>query len=97
VGTYVVRREDRHGAIWLELTHDRLIGPIQKNNADWRAKGPERLTSLQDLAIFWDSRGRPDSLLMNQQALRDAERWAREHADELTMLERDFLRASREA
>ena len=33
---HIIRGERRAGARWYELTHDRLIGPIQKSNAEWR-------------------------------------------------------------
>ena len=34
---YLVRREQRSGASWYELTHDRLISPIKNSNKTWRA------------------------------------------------------------
>jgi hypothetical protein len=33
---HIIRGERRVGTRWYELTHDRLIGPIQKSNAAWR-------------------------------------------------------------
>ena len=35
---HVIRGERRAGARWYELTHDRLIGPIQLANRKWRLK-----------------------------------------------------------
>ena len=32
---YLIRREWRSGAVWYELTHDRLIGPIKSSNQNW--------------------------------------------------------------
>jgi len=32
---HIIRAEIRAGARWYELTHDRLIEPIQKSNEDW--------------------------------------------------------------
>ncbi len=42
-GHHLIRGEQRAGGRWYELTHDRLIGPIQKSNANWRAKTLKRL------------------------------------------------------
>lgn len=35
---HIIRGEWRAGARWYELTHDRLIEPIQKSNESWREK-----------------------------------------------------------
>jgi hypothetical protein len=32
---HLIRADARAGAIWYELTHDRLVGPIRKANRDW--------------------------------------------------------------
>jgi hypothetical protein len=37
IDAYLVRVEERRGVVWLELAHDRLIGPIQTSNQTWRA------------------------------------------------------------
>ena len=33
---YLIRKEERSGAQWYELTHDRLIKPIKDSNKKWR-------------------------------------------------------------
>jgi len=38
----LVRAEQRAGALWYELTHDRLIGPIQRSNAAFAAGAARR-------------------------------------------------------
>ena len=35
VDAHLVRAENRRGATWYELTHDRLIEPVRHNNAAW--------------------------------------------------------------
>ena len=46
---YLIRREWRSGAIWYELTHDRLIGPISHSNAEAKATHEkERLKALAE-------------------------------------------------
>jgi len=94
VNAHLVRAEERHGAIWFELAHDRLIDPIRTNNAAWR---DANLNPLQRQAAHWDAQNRPDTLLLSGQLLREAERWARQQADTLTPIERDFVTASRKA
>jgi YVTN family beta-propeller protein len=34
----LIRREERSGAQWYELTHDRLIKPVVDSNKEWREK-----------------------------------------------------------
>src|SRR5262249_55175449 len=85
---YIVREERRRGIGWLELTHDRLVQPVRDNNTAWREA---HLTPFQRQAALWDRQQRPQHLELRGQALRDAERWAKEHDSELTSSERDFL------
>jgi hypothetical protein len=47
---HIIRGEWRAGARWYELTHDRLIEPIQKSNQQWLAKLNEIGVSEKD----WD-------------------------------------------
>lgn len=58
---YIIRREERRGAIWYELAHDRLMGPILVNNVQWKAKND---SSLLKFAEEWDRLGRPNRLLL---------------------------------
>jgi WD40 repeat protein len=94
VDAHLVRAEQRRGATWFELAHDRLIAPVRKDNADWRDKN---LVPLQRQAALWDSQDRTKGLLLNGEALQTAEQWAAAHANELESHERDFLEACREA
>lgn len=90
---HLVRSETRHGATWYELTHDRLIIPIRRNNASWR---DANLSLLQKRAALWAQQSRSDELLLRDEAFKSATRWANENADNLTEDEKDFLKASRE-
>lgn len=58
---YIVRRDERRGAMWYELAHDRLIGPIENDNRQWKAKNDSTLTKA---AEEWDRNGRPSRLLL---------------------------------
>lgn len=88
INSHLVRAEERRGAIWVELAHDRLIGPIQAANAAWREAN---LSTLQRQAALWNHEGRPDGLLLQGRALADAETWAAEHDEELDAVDRAFL------
>jgi hypothetical protein len=59
--TYVIRPEDRRGTLWYELAHDRLIGPILRDNARWKEKTEPYIVKL---AEEWDRQGRPNRLLL---------------------------------
>jgi hypothetical protein len=91
VDAYLVRREERRTSLWYELAHDRLIVPVKNENAKWFY---ERSGHLQRQAELWASSGRPEGMLFRGGALKDAQRWASEHADEKTKEVEDFLTAS---
>ena len=84
----LVRAEQRGGAVFYELTHDRLVEPIIESNRKWF---DEHLSPLQKQAALWDKQGRTDSWLLSDQALVEVEAWADEHPDEVMALEREFL------
>ncbi len=90
VDAHLVRGEKRGGAIWFELAHDRLIRPIQQDNATWLQAN---LNLLQRQASLWEEQNRPETLLLREQALDQAEAWAIAHTGELTNSELDFLKA----
>ncbi len=91
--SYLVRTEQRAGAHWFELSHDRLVEPVQRNDADWERT---HLHPLQVQAKLWEDAGRSGMLLLGSEALRDARAWALAHPTLLTAGERDFLDRSRE-
>ena len=89
---HLVRGEQRRGATWFELAHDRLIGPIRASNAAWRESN---VGALQRQAALWQQEGRPDGLLLRGDALAEAERWAADNPHQLTAADGDFLAACR--
>ncbi len=91
--THLVRAEERAGATWFELAHDRLIEPVQDDNAAWRA---EHLSEVQQRATLWERQGRPPGLLVRDQELAEAERWAA-GAAVVTEIECRFLDESKKA
>jgi len=94
VGVHLVRAEQRAGTTWYELAHDRLVEPLQADNAEWFA---EHLSLLQRQATLWDEQKRPAGLLLSGDALAEAEAWVACYDDDLTPSECDFLNACREA
>lgn len=91
---HLVRADERRGATWFELAHDRLIEPVRRDNAAWFA---EHLLEFQRDAVTWERRGRPDNLLIAAAQLQQANTWAAAHAAELTPVENEFLQSSVEA
>ena len=87
----LVRAEKRGGATWYELTHDRLVEPILTNNNKWFS---ENLSPLQRQAALWKDQGQNESWLLRGKAWTEVEQWAKEHKEELTDTEREFLIAS---
>jgi hypothetical protein len=94
VDAHLVRAEKRRGATWFELAHDRLIEPVRANNAAWRMA---HLHPLQRQAALWEEHGHPGGLLLRDEALDEAEAWAKANDDALTSVDREFLEACREA
>jgi len=94
VDAHLLRAEKRRGATWFELAHDRLIEPVQNNNALWRERN---LSALQRQAALWQEQGKQSGFLLSDRPLADAERWAQSHATELKAIDSEFLVASRQA
>jgi hypothetical protein len=92
VDAHLVRTEQRRGATWYELAHDRLIGPVKQDNAAWRET---HLSVLQQQAALWEQQSRLEALLLRDTALVEAETWAAVHPEALTDSEHNFLVHSR--
>jgi len=87
---HIIRAEKRAGATWFELSHDRLIQPVRKNNAEWFT---HNLSLFQRQAVLWNQQGRSEGLLLRGQEFQQAEKEAQ--ALELTPAETAFLAACR--
>ncbi|MBK9755899.1 MAG: hypothetical protein IPO88_20840 [Nannocystis sp.] len=92
LASYLVRSEQRAGANWFELSHDRLVEPVLQDNKAWEAAN---LHPLQVQAQLWESGRRLPAQLLSAQALPGATAWAQENAALLTEGEREFLEQSR--
>ena len=75
VDTYLVRAESHGGGTWYELSHDRLVEPIVRNNEEWFGA---HLTLVERRALQWEQEGRPEGLLLKGKELAAARRWAEE-------------------
>lgn len=91
--SYLVRSELRAGAQWFELSHDRLVEPIQKDNEAWEQA---HFHPLQAQAKLWEAGRRPSALLLSAEVLTYSQSWARNNPTLLTESEREFLELSRE-
>jgi hypothetical protein len=87
---YLIRSDQRAGATWYELAHDRLIDPICRNNQDWRY---EHLEDFEISALQWQRGNRGDIYLLGEPRLRKAKRWLRESGDASDLM-RQFVEAS---
>ena len=94
IDVYIVRAEKRRGMNWFELSHDRMITPVRRANADWFVL---HLSTLQRQADIWNRSSRPDGLLLKDAELTEAERWSEANAANLLDHERDFLADCRHA
>jgi WD40 repeat protein len=88
---HLVRAEKRRGVTWFELAHDRLVGPVQRDNERWRR---ESLNRWQLRAIEWQKHGEPDSLLLRGNYLDEFREWADEHQAELNEIDNKYLQSS---
>jgi hypothetical protein len=71
ISAFLVRSEQRLGATWYELAHDRLVRAVVEDNRRWRER---RLLPWQLAAERWNLDGRPagSNLLLKGDALREA-------------------------
>lgn len=91
VDAHLARGEQRGGAVWYELAHDRLIEPVRNSNQAWF---DQHLHQVQKTAALWESQGRPDGLLLDGSYLPEAMEWAKQNESTMTAAERKFLESS---
>jgi WD40 repeat protein len=74
---HLIRGEWRAGAKWYELTHDRLIEPIQESNRKWlagRLEAEQTRQRLEAKAAEWVRLGRSRGGLLDEVELLEVER-----------------------
>jgi hypothetical protein len=89
--THLARGENRAGATWYALAHDRLAGVVQHDNQQWKTNN---LSEAQRRAGTWEEQGRLSGFLVTDEELSEAERWAAV-APVVTATEEHFLDTSR--
>jgi WD40 repeat protein len=92
--TYLIRSEKRGGSTWFELSHDRLITPIIKDNAAWFDKN---LSALQRQADVWNQENRQAGMLVTGPDFVKMQQWVAEHQPEMDQVENDFYSESLKA
>jgi hypothetical protein len=92
VAAFLVRADNRGGAVWYELSHDRLVRPVSESNTRWLLSNA---SPLQQQARCWNDAGRDEAYLLTGRALQDAERWLPGNESGLDEVDRQFLDASR--
>lgn len=88
---YIVRGVVRGDDLFIELTHDRLIEPILEANAAWQA---HYANPLAEPAKAWIRSGRSRDQLLRGADLVTAQRFAREHPQDLLPEEAELLKNS---
>ncbi|MBL8230212.1 MAG: hypothetical protein JNL98_17110 [Bryobacterales bacterium] len=69
----LLRREVRGNSVFVELSHDRLLEPVSKSNADWFES---RLSEYEKRARLWEKE-REAGLLYVDEDLKRAQEWRR--------------------
>jgi WD40 repeat protein len=90
LGKYLLRTVPGD-ATWVELAHDRLVPPVRQSNDAWFVAN---LSPLQRHAGAWDQSRRSRDMVLQGALLKEAGAWAKEHPEQVTDVERDFLAAS---
>jgi hypothetical protein len=93
VKTHLIRREDRGDRTWYELAHDRLVDPIRADNQRW---AEDNLHWVQRRADLWRLQDHPKAILLVDEDLEKATQWIKDSQPQLTPVEDEFLRQSRE-
>jgi WD40 repeat protein len=89
----LIRPEQRGGATFYELTHDRMVEPIIQNNQDWDSNHSSPfLERAKEWEKVKEDPEKADLYLMRDQALLG--QWKETNPDELTPLETEFLKAN---
>ena len=88
---FLLRREQRAGGYWIELSHDRFVDPIRAANTVWRKTYHNPLESGYRR---WNGGGRTDEYLLIGTMLRAAMAFYDQHPYDVTGDELDYLKRS---
>lgn len=90
IDQYLIRKDERGTAVWYELAHDRLIGPLRANNTKWRY---EHLDSYEISALDWSRNSRSEIYLLGPVRFTGAKAALAAQSDASDLL-REFVEAS---
>jgi hypothetical protein len=88
---YIIRSESKAGGVWVELVHDRFVGPILQANRKWAGRNQKSV--LAD-ATAWNRAGKPDSSLYDGKQLESSLAELEARSETFTNIEKEFIRAS---
>lgn len=89
---YILRSEPKAGGTWIELVHDRFIGPILRANREWQAQNQNPL--ILD-AQAWKDSGKDPKMLYEGAQLERA--LVESKADEQPQIVEEFLQRGQQA
>jgi WD40 repeat protein len=91
---HLIRADVRAGARWYEISHDRLVEPIVRSNAEWEQT---EQSPLHRAAQRWLDEGKQPDLLYRGHLLQTTLEYAETHRDECEPIDLEFLAASQKA
>ena len=91
---HLIRADVRAGARWYEISHDRLVEPIVRSNAEWEQTGQ---SSLHRAAQRWLDAGKNPDFLYRGDVLTKGLAYAEEHREACESIDFDFLAESQKA
>ena len=91
---HLIRADVRAGARWYEISHDRLVEPIVRSNAEWEQTGQ---SSLHRAAQRWLDAGKNPDFLYRGDVLTKGLAYAEEHREACEPIDFEFLAASQKA
>ncbi len=91
---HLIRADVRAGARWYEISHDRLVEPILRSNADWEQTGQSPLHRAAQR--WWDAGKNPDFLYRGD-VLKKGREYAEAHREACEPIDFEFLTESQKA
>ena len=91
IDKHLLRVEQRNNQSWVELSHDRLVEPVRKDNIKWFEAN---LSLFQRQAEMWEQKSHSESLLLRGTDLDQAELDIKTF--KLTPAEEEYLKACRQ-
>jgi hypothetical protein len=91
---HLIRADVRAGAHWYEISHDRLVEPILRSNAEWEQTGQ---SPLHRSALRWQDSDKNSDLLYRVDTLKKGREFAEANRDSCEPIDFEFLEESQKA